>query len=269
MEGGVRRQFEELSVRNGVACIQEARVVPEGAQHLPTSHKHYVNQLDVFVPGSASALRLVRASGAAFNAIGLHMDPKQAMGDKMRLLARLNGQVDQLKHESIFMLGEWNFVGAEDVRLSMGSESSGGGDPIAPVLDAMIPEFAVLWQTYPAFRRRGGRRIVGAEARPGVYTNVSEVEAGQCFGQWLPADRGMQTPERSASGASIKRSRTARLPRIASDLVRADECHACLVWLAKGIGRIEQLDGRCLSRSHPGLRARRLSQPDLLAEAPS
>lgn len=77
------------------------------------------------IPGHGSAKRFVRASGAAFNVVGAHMDPPLVTQDKTMFLARLKARVDECKQEAIFVVGDWSFVGAEEVRLSMGSKSSG------------------------------------------------------------------------------------------------------------------------------------------------
>lgn len=76
--------------------------------------------------------------------------------DRFDFLERLKAQVSEHRQEAVLMLGDWNFVGSEDVRLSVGAEPNGGGDPISRIFDAMLVEFAELWQPYPTFGRRGG-----------------------------------------------------------------------------------------------------------------
>lgn len=66
-------------------------------------------QHKLLVPSRATSSSFARASGVAFNMIGLHMDPTLAMGEKARSPARLKAQVDKHKQEAIFLLGGLNF----------------------------------------------------------------------------------------------------------------------------------------------------------------
>lgn len=77
------------------------------------------------------------------------------MRDKRAFLRSLRGRVDESPRAAVAMLGDWNFVGAEDVRLQDAREMAGGGDTIARVYDATFTDFVELVQPFPMYGRRG------------------------------------------------------------------------------------------------------------------
>lgn len=79
------------------------------------------------------------------------------------------------------MVGDWNSMGAEDLRVHMGVEAEGGGDPLARVFDGLFTNFAELWQPYPTFGRRGKGGMSVLSRLDRIYSNGTEVEAVRHF----------------------------------------------------------------------------------------
>lgn len=176
------------------------------------------------------------------------------------------------------MLGDWNFVGAEDVRLQDAHEAGGGGDTIARVFDMMFTDFAELVQPFPMYGRRG---VIGMSllSRLDRRNSVSEFEAaGQYWTMAVVGSLLSATTSRSHSALRTRKpGRTARRPRLFRELVRTQEYQDCLARLAvrvEAVGDVAVRYSVNVELAHrPAKQARLLlfrpglSQPALLAEA--
>lgn len=179
-----RRQVEELLAQSDVLCVQETRGVATDAAYVPQSHAYYANMLpglgdfssgaggvlfvvrrtlaqslqsvthNVLVAGRASALHLVLRSGEGVVIVGVHMDPAMSNLAKRMFLATIRAHVDGYLSSAIVLIGDWNFIGAEDVRIQDAREAGGGGDIVAQSFDAQFTDFAELHQPLHTFGRR-------------------------------------------------------------------------------------------------------------------
>lgn len=147
------------------------------------------------------------------------------------------------------MVGDWNFLGAEDVRVHSGLGIAGGGDPLLRTFEGLFGDFAELLQPYPTFGRRGVAGMAVFSRLNRVCSNVSGVEAGQHF--WSAAKLASLHADVRASDhvpvffrVSCRRARTARRPSLAQELVHTDEYRACSARVAEGLGALEPLDER-------------------------
>lgn len=82
-------------------------------------------QHSVLVAGRASILRLVRPSGGTLIVIGVDLDLVLSMPAKGRFLGRVRTQFNEHREQVMFIVGDWNFLGAEDLRVKMGVEAAG------------------------------------------------------------------------------------------------------------------------------------------------
>lgn len=77
------------------------------------------------VPGRASSLRMVHVSVSMGNVVLPALD----IGAKRQFLEALWERVDAHWDEVVLLLGGWNFAGAADLRVQVGVEAQGPGDP--------------------------------------------------------------------------------------------------------------------------------------------
>lgn len=304
--------MEYLCRRSDVICVQETRGIATDSAYLPDSHRYFHNLFEeegnftsgaggilfavrhtlisrlasvrheVLVRGRASAVHLQLRDGAEVVIVGVHLDPALPLHNKRDFLHRLRRHVDEHPRAACLMIGDWNFICAEDVRLQDSVEAGGGVDTVSRAFDSAFLDFAELWQPHYTFGRRSATGMSMLSRIDWCYTNIPEMESGGNF--WSLATLGsLHADERPSDHVPLllrvarKATRTARRPRLSEELVRTEEYKQCLSRMAAGIEAVEDLSERyeCfVDVAHRAAEQARamlfwptLTQPALLAEA--
>lgn len=156
--------------------------------------------------------------------MAVRLDPALSASEQHRFLSILGPRVDEHPADIVLLLGDWNYVRAEDLRVQPGGEASGDGDPIVPCGD-----FAELWHPLPTFGLRGevGLSVLSRIGR--IYSNMSVAMLVSLHSDELPSDH-LPVLLRAVA----KRSRVARLPRLSPELIGVGERWACFDRLSLG-----------------------------------